>query len=1185
LFLATLATTGCLSQVPVTHAEDWDYSASNGTISSNAEYANIKNFEGGATLNITLENAQTDTTNYRHVILGTAISPPKILDNDDNDVTNGIKNVNIDLQSQYTGYGIPGTVDDYTDLIFGGNATSSNTKAGSASWTVKEGDTFTVTNSTAAGHPGESVVQFGGGYFGDDTAVGGDGSFTVNGGDVKFENGTELRLGGWGKVGGKGTFTMTGGNADISYLGIGGIGDYDPDNNNSGTGKFTMSGGTLKASYIGIDGDNSVFNLSGGTLTIDNSINVNGDNSNIKQTGGTLQASHISLYGNNSEVNLSGGTLTIDRSIGAYGQNSNINLTGGNLTLVDVPYTDWNNIEIHGVEVYASNQINIGANAKVTIEGSGHSVEANQINVAGGTFAFDVSTLTADDSTAAVTLNANQLGLLDKFKVELLADSSTATGTYNLVSTPYVDLTGKVDEVLVNDRLGLSIDSIDTTSEKLKVTINNSGTADANSYVATWNPSNSNAIWGESSGSNWELEGNTASHGFKNNDQVKFENGTAGVNQNITVASAGVTVKNQDNNNNLAMSIDSDTDYTFAGGSITSTSGDFEKSGRGTVTIENEVDFTGQKFALTEGETVIDGLVTAQNVTVSDGATLSGGNGANAVIVGDLTFNEGAWHKPGHSPGTFVVGGNINYNAGSMIYLDFGKDASATDLVKAINGGNINFAADGNTQAVQVAVGNSGKFYVDDGEKTNTVFEATGEIQLNGTAIAIDNHTADNNKITIDDDSDHKIVFSGVNGINLQSADVLNGSKELTLTAKGTYIPLPSNITPNQKSLYDSLDTADDISTFANRLKAYISLSDGDAAQLAAIEAALPTVNSALFVASQRNVVSANRSISNRLHFLQDRQPRVSGFALRDGDVIFRGQNSACDPCGVYDPCGSFTGLGNGSLTANTWFEGFGDFLRQSNTDHLQGYRSNVGGFNLGVDQQLNRHLILGVSFGGAYADMKTNDLSQWGNVEQYLFSIYGSRSWDDWTFSFSGGYAYSDYDLTRHPGNVEIRSEHNGDQYFASFELARKMRFAKYDLTPFYALDFIRLEEEGYDERDAFNTVVSSIDAQNSDSYLQTIGVKFGRSRRWHGWIVNPTVTAGWVHDYGSGNVYTTAQYAGGSKFTIKGAAINKNRGLIGANLNIATSPNLTIYGGYNGEFAGRFQVQSVQAGLNYMF
>ncbi|MDR1923673.1 MAG: autotransporter outer membrane beta-barrel domain-containing protein, partial [Planctomycetaceae bacterium] len=331
------------------------------------------------------------------------------------------------------------------------------------------------------------------------------------------------------------------------------------------------------------------------------------------------------------------------------------------------------------------------------------------------------------------------------------------------------------------------------------------------------------------------------------------------------------------------------------------------------------------------------------------------------------------------------------------------------------------------------------------------------------------------------------------------------------------------------------------------------------------------------------------------LHFLQSASTRTRRSST---DAITLGQSCdpcapACDPCEPIceggDSCDSCNSAGSFGLCGgshyNTWFEGFGNFLRQSNTNALQGYRANSGGFNLGIDRQINKYTIVGFSFGGAYTDIKTNNRTQWGDVEQYLFAVYSSRTFGDVTLSLSGGYAHSEYKLTRNPGGTQLDSKHDGDQFFASFEIAEKIRYATYDLTPFLAFDYINLDEEGYGERDAGGGVQNTIKGQDSDSYLQTLGVRIGRTRYVNGWIVNPSLTAGWVHDYGSSNIYTTAQYTGGQQFTIKGAPMNKNRGLFGVNLNVAVSPNLTLFGRYDGEFSSKFQVQTAQAGLNYKF
>jgi uncharacterized protein with beta-barrel porin domain len=1089
----------CLCQPADTNAADWDYSAVS-SISAGTRYENIKNFDGGDTLNITV-NSSGIGQGTSH---GNLTSPFKIFDTTGNEVSrNDIRNVNIDLHT---------VANDFVGLHFGADA--DNTNAGSDSWTVKEGDTFTVVDN---GGSFWAYFQIGGeaDY---NSNNGGDGHFTVNGGTVKFDDDVDFYIGGYGENGGNGTFTMTGGNVELNgtYLYL-----ADDARTTPGVGTFDMSGGTFK--------------------------------------------------------------LTNGRMLGDY-----FTLTGGNLILDNAtifsPQTD--------PEVAFNKKIDIGANARVTFRGQDHAVDADQINIAAGsTFAFDVSSssLSAGNTAPAVTLTANSPGTLGKFNIKLQETSSSTAGTYYLISAPGVNLTGKVNDIVANNRLGLDA-TTNATNEKVEVTVTyTSGNVDNTPKVATWNSTDANATWGENA---WDLSGGSSSRFFKDDDQVEFKNGNKEEVKNITVGSSGVTVAKVGASDH-AMLVDSKADYTFEGGTITVTNGDVKKANAGTLTIKNEIDLSSNstgKVELTAGETVLSGKITLTGtnaVTVGNGATLSGGNGGIDVISGNLLFKNGSIHRPGHSPGTFQTSGTIEYEPGAKIYIDFGKTAATTDLIKSDD--YIKFAK--NDGVVSVLVGNSGDLYVDDLASTQIIFESTGsgKIQLGSNDITVgDTSVGNDGKITIAA-GNHKIVIENEYELDLEKATVGAGSQTLSLTAKGTIVPLPTDVTPNQLAVYESLDHSS-LGSFANQLQ-YDLHNQPVAERKAALEALLPTVNSALFVATQRNVVTANRSIYNRLHSLQNRPVRYANNSLPR--PIMLGQSCdpcepvsceqvECDPC---DPCNSFGGFGNCSI-ADAWFEGFGDFLRQSSTNTLQGYRANTGGFNLGIDKRYSRNTILGIGFGSAYADIKTNDHSQWGDVEQYVFSVYGSRSWDDLTFSFSSGYAYSDYKLTRNPGAAKVTSKHDGDQYFAAFELAKKTRFGRYEMTPFYAIDFIRLEEGAYNEYTTGHNAAARIDAQNSNSYLQTLGVRFGRAKKWNGWLVKPVVTAGWVHDYGSGNIYTTAQYTGsGSKFTIKGASVNKNRALVGINLNIVTSPNVTVYGGYNGEFADQFQVQTAQIGLNYSF
>ena len=125
------------------------------------------------------------------------------------------------------------------------------------------------------------------------------------------------------------------------------------------------------------------------------------------------------------------------------------------------------------------------------------------------------------------------------------------------------------------------------------------------------------------------------------------------------------------------------------GASLTG-SGALVKSGSGAMTITNAQNFTGGT-SVNGGTLVVDGSVTGSTVTVNNGGTLSGSGSVGGIVV-----NLGGTIRPGNSPGTQPVVGNVVWNAGGNydweIYNAAPGGAGTTwDLISA--SGTLNLSA------------------------------------------------------------------------------------------------------------------------------------------------------------------------------------------------------------------------------------------------------------------------------------------------------------------------------------------------------------------------------------------------------------------------------------------------------------------------------------------------------------
>ncbi len=838
------------------------------------------------------------------------------------------------------------------------------------------------------------------------------------------------------------------------------------------------------------------------------------------------------------------------------GESFHVSVSGGGAVRFDTHHSDVRaTTDVHGTMQLTNGarygaesgnpEFNLHTDATLLSDAKGNTVHAEAINFAAG------STIRIDLDgreilrTPALTLMAGAFDLpvdTNDATQKLIVDvvNSVENGRYLLVSAEGAGFSedntvGTIDgddpaATSVNDRMGSRVFEI--TSDQISLTL---AGFDINRTVI-WS-GDENDAWSMAD-ANW-YNNSTSSRYFLNGDTVVFSDSAR--EHDITVATSGVSVGN--------MTVRSG-DYSFTGGSITGT-GKLEKQGTGTLTLNQQNTFT-------DGAEVTAG-------------SLAGGFGNQAVIIGDLTmYNRTSLNVGDGGAGQFRVDGNIAFNAGSYLYLDLGNTAATSDLLSA--SGSINFLADmeGTTTIVLAANGVAEDAAAYDGE----IVRAEGGLQLDGQTISDGTRSANGDGVTIQR-GQNKIKITSDSSLELQSAEIADSGRGLSVSAVGTgpVTPQPPSlrITWNHRRLMSSLQGAPTF-TFGNSLLAQASiLPDSEKGYF--LEQALHTINSAGTRASFRNAENL-RSI---LHYRLDNQFDVPASEykglLNNGLLgnrrgLFRGQR--------YCP--------NGAPVL--WLQNYGDFLHQGR-DTTQGYQSDSYGIALGFDHWVDSNLVLGMAFGGGFSSLKTSDRSQWGNVDSFIFSMYGSYTTSDRIrLTGSVGYVYSDYDLYRTPAGVPVSSSHKGDMGYAAFEISKKFRGDWTDITPFASMDFVYLDEESYDETDANGRRIAEVDGNHNDSVLMKLGARFGRTRiNRFGWVATPSIWGGWIHDFGGGNFHTVATYEGAVPYNVKGASMNRDRIGVGLNYNAKVNQHFSFFGGYNAEYASRFSVHTIQAGLTLEF
>jgi outer membrane autotransporter protein len=351
-----------------------------------------------------------------------------------------------------------------------------------------------------------------------------------------------------------------------------------------------------------------------------------------------------------------------------------------------------------------------------------------------------------------------------------------------------------------------------------------------------------------------------------------------------------------------------------------------------------------------------------------------------------------------------------------------------------------------------------------------------------------------------------------------------------------------------------------------------------------------PTALSLSGVFAQNAVSSFNRTTFDRLRYLQD---NPLGNKLYGNN--YRGQ-SPCEPAGYScgetssQTCGSVSGGGLIESVGNLWFQSVGNWSNQS-FNGVNGYSSDTFGFSLGLDNRISRSTILGIGLGGSFTNAKMKENLGNAGADSFLLSLYGSHELaSNFFLNGSLGYLYSDLDSHRVSPTLGMfgayaDSERHANALFGNLELSYRIGNKWSYLTPFLGYDYLNFSESAYTESGQIMNM--KISGSTVTGHLQTLGMRFGgQYRNSLGWLINPQLTAGWLHDYGAGRTHTTDQFsAGGPTFTVLGVSRHKNRGLLSANINAAVSQQTSLFVRYDGEFANHFNSQFVSGGISYSF
>ena len=272
------------------------------------------------------------------------------------------------------------------------------------------------------------------------------------------------------------------------------------------------------------------------------------------------------------------------------------------------------------------------------------------------------------------------------------------------------------------------------------------------------------------------------------------------------------------------------------------------------------------------------------------------------------------------------------------------------------------------------------------------------------------------------------------------------------------------------------------------------------------------------------------------------------------------------------------------------WAEGFAERGQADVDDGWTGFEYRTGGLSLGFDYALTDNLLAGAGAIFTGTEIDHDDDAGEGAVQSKGLSFYGSYSPEPMYVEAGFSYAAQEYDNERKvvvgPIQRTAVSDHDGDAFsvFAGVGLEREIR--KWTVMPFASLEYICLDEDGYEESgaDSLNLIV---DSRQTQSLVSELGLSVGRVFEVKQGKVVPEVRGAWNYDFGIDDRDITASFEGspGASFTIEGQDAGEHGLTVGAGISFLHKGGWGVGLKSDGEFREDYSAGGVAGEFRFTF
>jgi outer membrane autotransporter protein len=842
----------------------------------------------------------------------------------------------------------------------------------------------------------------------------------------------------------------------------------------------------------------------------------------IAATGITTSGIYVSQAGaGDAVVMVGGGSIT---SVGRAVQALNSGTGNASVTMTDGSITTTGNA---GVGLTASS---VTGDATVTVNGG-------TISTTSGTAAYGAYALTTGTGTAAAVMSGGTITVSGTTGTGLRAQSANGLSVIRMTGGTVTGGSLVTGILATNNNSGTGTYDISITGG----TVNGGNQAAVQGYSTA--PGGvitigKDAIINAKNGatgtavliSGVNAAGGTVTTAGTINGQIKFTTVTANT-LNIT---GGTIAGNIIGDGADTLNFDLGTggfNYDPAY-SITGFTNLVMKSGTATVASPLTVDslaITGGTLNLT-GATTVTGITTVAGGKLSVNGSLtsavtiaSGGTLGGNGTVGATTIQSGGAIAPGNSIGTLHINGAFAANAGSIYQVEADPTSNASDLI-LVNGA----ATIASGATINVTKNPPGNYRLD---AQYTVLTASGGVTGNYTA---GGDTAVSQFLALRPTTDANNVYLRV----VQMGD-----------------PASAATTPNQTATATATD----------------SLPATSGVGSAVLNTPDTTTTRAAFDALSGEALASAKGVL------------ISSSVLVRDTTFDRLRDVVC-PSGAQD--NRRAGCVAAGDKPSLWMQGFGDWGHTFGNANAAGVSQTTGGFLAGVDVPVSDWR-LGIFGGYSRSDFNVTTRASAGASDTYHLGAYGGTMLGDINLRLGASYSWSGIDTDRlvafNTFTNDLRANYNAGTTQVFGEIGHGFQAGRFSLEPFANLAYVGIHTKGFSETGGDAALTSRADT--TQDMFATFGVRPSTDITIGSISAVLRGMAGWRHTFGDITPSSLVSFAGSTAFTVTGAPIAKEAGVVEAGVSANLSDAAAIGLTYGGQFSNRETDHGIRGTLAITF